>query len=104
MFALALAHALWFCSGASVQTETSGTAVGLNYSVANAFFENTSFEISPTTFSYSTSSWLGSSKFRVSVSKRRLSVNGKDCGPITAGDQLIVSIDHDVKVNGRQVR
>jgi hypothetical protein len=102
MFAL-LVNVLWLCS--SAQTQTSGTAVGLNYAVTNAsFFENTAFEISSTEFSYSASSLLGLRKFRVTVNNRRLSVNGKDCGPVAAGDQLTVTSDHDVKVNGRQVR
>jgi hypothetical protein len=99
MFILALLSAL--SSGEMVQ---SGRAAGVDYSVSSCVLESIEITSSPTEFSYRSSTLLGQSQLRVSVSMGRLSVDGKDCGVVNLGDKLIISRNCHVTLNGRLVQ
>jgi hypothetical protein len=96
MFILALLSAL-----GSAEMITSGQAAGVDYSVSSCVLESTEITASPTEFSYRLSTLLGQSQLRVSVSVGRLSVDGKDCGVVTAGDKFVISRNCHVTLNGR---
>jgi hypothetical protein len=93
-----LVLALW---SADCKTTTTGTAVGVNYSVEDQGLLHTSaFEISESDFSYSRTPLLGFPIFRMNINKGHLFVHGQDLGVIKAGDQLAVSPENTVRVNG----
>jgi len=98
MFILALLSTI-----GSAEMITSGQTAVVDYSVSSCVLESTTITASPTEFSYRSSTLLGKSRLRVSVSRGRLSVDEKDCCAVAAGDKLIVSTDRHVTLNGRIV-
>lgn len=93
-----LVLALW---SADCKTTTTGTAAGVNYSIEDEGVLHTSaFEISESDFNYSRTPLLGFPIFRMNIKKAHLFVNGQDLGVVTAGDQLAVTTQNTVRVNG----
>ncbi|HEV3415760.1 MAG TPA: hypothetical protein VG056_03070 [Pirellulales bacterium] len=101
MLSLWFALALW---SADIKTTTTGTAAGVNYSVEESGIPLiTSFEISADEFRYARTQVLGFSTFRTTINHGHLFINGKDRATIKTGDQLAISCDNEVKVNGQVV-
>jgi hypothetical protein len=89
-------------SGAEITT--SGSAVGIEYSVTSAGLQNTEFEISQESFKFSSPAGLGKPAIQLSINKGVLVINGKQAGGINSGDRLTVSSDREVKINSRAIR
>jgi hypothetical protein len=88
----------------SAELHTTGTAAGLNYSMTRHgilyvdICESTADELE-------ISSWhMGHASMGLTVKKRRLSIDGNDCGSINVGDHLDIGPENEVMLNGVRIR
>ena len=92
-------------SVAMSEVQATGTAAGIRYTFAHTGFQGYSFATSPTGFRYEQRSWfgLGRPSLEVAVEKGRVLINRTDCGPIKAGERLVVTTDNRVLVNDKEL-
>ena len=85
---------------ATAEVTQTGTASGVNFSLSNGAFRNTSFTPSPSGFRFVSTPWIGAGELDVTCSGGQLFINGRSAGAVQAGDQLTVTLDQQVLVNG----
>jgi hypothetical protein len=82
------------------ETQLTGAAGGVSYSIRSGAFRNYSWMPLPGGFRFVSSSWIGTSSIELSLVNGALSMNGEPLGTLKNGDRLEVASDQHVLVNG----
>jgi hypothetical protein len=88
---------------ASQGVTQAGSSAGLKYRLTNGALNNTSFVPLPGGFRYTDSSWLNSRSIEVICDDGQLSINGRPVIDLESGDEVIVTEDQQVLLNGNQL-